>query len=496
MSEPVDRPNVLILMSDQHSPHLLGAYGNDLVRTPHLDRLAAEGMRFTNACCAAPLCVPSRMSFMTSRTPSRNRVWNNNHVLSSNVPTWAHALGAVGYETALIGRMHFVGADQRHGFEKRPIGEFMAHHPGVPCVGGPPWQKYSGATTGQSRECVEIAGKGTTAYQVMDRQVAEAACDYLKAHAADDDGRPFAAVAGFLLPHCPFIGPKDLFDYYYERIDIPPIEGNQPETVRRFRRLRGILDPPLDDERIRVARAAYFAVCEFFDGLVGRILDSLDETGLARSTLVLYVSDHGECAGEHGCWWKSNYYGSSVGVPMIARMPGVVPAGAVQPCVCNLMDVGPTLAEIAGAEMPRIDGRSLWPTLCGRHPDDWSDETFSELVDRRGADPPLPSRMVRSGPWKLWFYGDAEGLPPALFNLEDDPGEINDLGADPAFADVREGLLARVHEGWDPAEATRATVEQMRDLEVLAAWGRAVRPPCEDTLPFPPPEAEADVELL
>ena len=108
------KPNLLFIMSDQHSKFHLGCYGDPLVRTPHLDRLASEGMAFTNAYTPAPLCVPARMAFMTGRRPSANQVWTNDHILSSALPTWAHALGALGYETALIGCMHFVGADQRH----------------------------------------------------------------------------------------------------------------------------------------------------------------------------------------------------------------------------------------------------------------------------------------------------------------------------------------------------------------------------------------------
>src|SRR5690606_33017173 len=106
-------------------------------------------------------------------------------------------------------------------------------------------------------------------------------------------------------PHCPFIAPRDLFDDYYRRVDVPEVEADQPGPIRRFRDQRGILDPPLPDERVRIARAAYFALCELIDQYIGRILDTLAETGLDRTTLVIYCSDHGEMAGEHGCWWKS-----------------------------------------------------------------------------------------------------------------------------------------------------------------------------------------------
>ena len=281
-------PNILVLLSDQHSKFHLGCYGDPLVRTPNLDRLAAEGMRFDAAYCPAPLCCPSRMSFMTGRTPSRNQVWGNHHTLNSGIPTWPHALGAAGYDTALIGRMHFNGPDQRHGFFQRPLGEYSARFPGAPEEGGPRWQRFPATTSGQSRPAVEIAGRGTTTYQYFDEQVTAATCSFLQKKANAD--RPFAAVAGFVLPHCPFIAPKELFDYYYAKVDIPPVENPQPATIQRFRRLRGLLDPPLDDQRVRVARAAYFALCEYFDQLIGQVLACLDQTGLSQNTLVVYTS--------------------------------------------------------------------------------------------------------------------------------------------------------------------------------------------------------------
>ncbi len=159
-----DRPNILVLMTDQHSKHALGCYGNDLVRTPNLDRLAQEGMRFDSCYCPSPVCVPSRMSFLTARHAYRNRVWDNHQLLPSGIPTWAHTLGLAGYDTALIGRMHFQGPDQHHGFRERPIGEFSTGEPGELYKGGPSFTVYPRHTTGQCREAVEIAGRGVGSY--------------------------------------------------------------------------------------------------------------------------------------------------------------------------------------------------------------------------------------------------------------------------------------------------------------------------------------------
>ncbi len=484
-----NRPNILVIMSDQHSKHVLGCYGDPVVRTPHLNRLAAEGIRFANTYCASPVCCPSRMSFMTGRTPSHNRGWSNQQILNPAIPTWAHVLGIAGYETSLLGRMHFEGQDQYHGFENRPIGEMFAVHPG-----GFKGEKYP---SGQSRQVMELSGRGTTTYQWMDEKVTDATCDYLKNRSGKSQNRPFAAVVGFVLPHCPFIAPKDLFDYYHDRVDIPKVEADQPAMIRWYRKSRGI-DTPLDDRRVRIARAAYYALCEFTDALIGRILACLDETGLAENTLVVYCSDHGEMAGEHGCWTKNTYYEGSVGVPLIARLPDAIEPGVTCGAVCNLLDLGPTFADLAGAEtLPDWDGRSLWPTLCGNHPADWSDETCSEVVDG-STHPNIPSRMIRSGKWKLWADQEVPGQAPnvALFDLENDPQELQDLGQDPRHAKIRQQLLEKVQKSWDPDAIRRAADRKRQDYTLVREWVQAVKPDLPETLPPPPPEIEDDVEIL
>ena len=474
----MSRPNILFIMSDQHSRSHLGCYGDGLVRTPNLDRLASEGMTFTNAYTPAPLCVPARMAFMTGRRPSANQVWTNNHILSSAVPTWAQALGAAGYETALIGRMHFVGADQRHGFALRPLGEYGATYPGAPKEGGPILKSIPD-TLGQTRVCVETAGYGRTTNQDFDDHVARATCAYLEEKASKNE-QPFAGVAGFVLPHCPFFAPRDLFDYYYERVDVPQSDTQEPRAIANYKKRRGI-HQPLPAERIRVARAAYLGLCEYFDRKIGQILDTLDETGLRDNTLVIYCSDHGEMAGEHGCWWKSTYYEGSVSVPLIARLPGAVPAGARNSVLCNLLDLAPTAVEAAASTaLPAADGHSLWTELHGESDSDRPDCTFSELGNSHG-DP--PSRMMRLGQWKLYKCHD--DTPPVLYDLVKDPGELHDLGADPTHAAVRRSLLDRLYADWDPAWVARRCAEQDKDMEVLKAWGRAVRPVHPDALPVP-----------
>jgi len=484
-----DRPNILAITTDQHSKHVTGCYGCDTVRTPNIDRLAASGMRFDNAYCPAPLCVPSRMSFMTGRRPRDNRVWHNGNILHSAIPTWPHVLGADGYETSLIGRMHFMGPDQRHGFENHPIGEYFAGYPGTsPDV----WEGDLSGTSGQSRVAVERAGTGPTPYQWADERVTDRAVEYLRDRAETDRDRPFAAVVSYLLPHCPFIAPEELFEYYYDRVSVPTPDEDQPESVRRFRANRGIADPPLDEERVRVARAAYFALCERIDALIGRVIDCLDETGLADETLVVYYSDHGEMAGEHGCWWKSNFHEGSVGVPLVMRLPGRTSPDSSSEAVVNLTDLAPTFTDVAGAEFDTpVTGRSLVPILEGDRPDDWTDETYSEFVDMTGMG---PARMVRSGRWKLWDY-PAEDVPPALFDLESDPDELNDLGTDPEYADVREDLLEKLYADWDPETTAREASAEHDNYLTLAARAKAVDPDSPDRLELPERDFRSEIDL-
>ena len=203
-SAPVadSKPNFLIIVADQQSPHVLGCAGDRVVLTPHLDQLAAGGVRFTATYCGSPLCVPSRMTFLTARHCSEIAVWSNGCVLDSQTPTFPGALAAAGYETVLAGRMHFVGPDQRHGFTRRTIGD-------VGQLRGPPRERPSllgsipRATTGQSKEAAETAGPGRTSYMAYDDAVTESACQFLAEWDRQSADKPLALVVGYVLPHCP-----------------------------------------------------------------------------------------------------------------------------------------------------------------------------------------------------------------------------------------------------------------------------------------------------
>jgi len=467
-----DRPNILLIVSDQHSGQVLGCAGDEVVRTPNMDALAERGVMFDAAHCAAPLCVPSRMTMLSGRHCSEIEVWTNSCQLSSHVPTFAHALGAGGYDTVLCGRMHFVGPDQRHGFHERIIGDVGDHRwPGgaIPDLGDVPL-----STTGQCREAVEIAGPGRTSYQAYDETVAETACEFLRARGGS--GRPWLLTTGFVLPHCPFIAPKELYEYYYDRVQMPRIPDGYfeslPEPMRAWRQARGITD--LTEDEIRAARAGYYGLVELFDRMIGTMLQTLEEQGLTENTVVIYLSDHGESAGLNGLWWKSQFYDHSVRVPLIMAGPGL-PQGQRHREVVSLLDIAPTLVDLAGApEMPAASGQSLLPLIREELAAPWRDEAIAELIGiSRGY--PYPGRMVRRGPWKLIHY---EGCEPILFNLDDDPNEFEDRAADPGCRVVRDELHERARWGWRPEEARRKLLERRRDIGLIRQWREA-----RDTVP-------------
>jgi len=475
MAKENSAPNLLVIMSDQHSGRVMGCAGDALARTPNLDALAARGVRFRRAYCGNPLCVPSRMSFLAAQHCSDIEVWSNGCLLRTEIPTFLHGLGAAGYETVLCGRMHFEGADHRHGFEKHLVGDVTSQWPGTR---GPDLGHIPVSSTGQSRPAVEVAGPGRTAYQAYDRAVTDGAVEFLhrRGRAAE---RPFCLVVGYVLPHCPFICPRDLFERYYALVDVPRLSEAERAylhpAVVAWRRRRGV--EGLTDEQVRTARAAYYGLVEMCDGFVGEVIEALAAAGLAESTAVFYTSDHGDMAGRHEMWWKTNFYEDSVGVPLIASWPGRLAEGVEVRQAASLLDVGPTLLELAGAgPLPRVSGRSLAAFLRGQGaPPGWRDEVFSELHGDRG-DP--PARMICRGPWKLvHFHGYDE---PQLFNIEEDPDEIHDRARDPASASVRDELHARVREGWSGQRVVDAMALLRERTRVLKAWSQAVRPPDPD----------------
>lgn len=476
MSE--ERPNILFIMSDQHTQRIAGCYGDPVVSTPNLDRIADAGVTFDNAYTPSPLCVPARMSFLTGRYPYRQNCWTNSDVLPSDLPTFAHALGATGYSPTLVGRLHSIGVDQLRGYTRRLVGDHSTNW-----VGGVPHSLgVLNKTNDPYRVSVEKSGAGQSSYECHDDDVTEAALSLLDEIAEDrrnGETAPFMVSVGYIMPHQPYVARPEYYDRYKGRIGLPDVPladlNREHPYLKQWREFSGINDLP--DKTILRARTAYYALVEEMDAMIGRILDRLEANGLTENTLVIYTSDHGDQIGERGLWWKQTFYDESAKIPLMMSWPGVLPQGERRGQVVNLIDLAATLLDAAGAPaLPNADARTFLNVARDGN-GQWIDETFSEYcTDGMAAwtgPEPVRQRMIRLEQWKLNYY---DGFAPQLFDLGADPRETTDLADNPAYHDVREALTMRILADWDPEIISRTMAERRRDKEILRDWGRAVSP--------------------
>ena len=452
------QPNILIIMSDEHAPQFSSVYGHAIAQTPNMRRLADMGATFDAAYCNSPLCMPSRMSFMSGRYANHIGAWDNVTPLRSDVVTWAHRLRAVGYDVALSGKQHFGGSDQLHGFQQQLARDLHAerYHPIHTWDDGivpaeQPWHEVYNAGPGWSEELD------------YDELTQERALDYLRDPARQ--ARPWALNVSFLAPHFPYIAPQRYWDMYPpDEMDLPRIPPGHLATLhpmaQRIRLMFGF--PQFPDEIIRRARAAYYALISYFDDKIGELLDALQATGQLENTVIIHLSDHGDMNGEHGMWRKSNFYEASARVPLQIAWAGQIAGGQRIPQVCSLVDVVATICAVAGDVCPlELDGESLLPLLTAGDPT-WKNEAFCEYL-AHGSDRPLA--MLRRGNLKLMY---SWGERPALYDVVADPGEFQDLAGDPAYANALETLQADLLAEWDPValdRQVRMSQRQQRYIE-------------------------------
>ncbi len=473
-----NRPNILYIHSDQHSPHVTGCYGDNLVETPNLDGLAANGVVFDNAYCCSPICVPSRMSMLSGRHPFENEVWTNEHGLDSRIPTFAHAMGAAGYQPELVGRMHSVGPDQLHGYAARFVGDHGANHPGNP---GPDRGILS-VTAGPHHLSLERSGPGQSAYQVHDEDVTAVTIDRLNRLGVQKRAgilkQPFSLSVGLMLPHPPYVARQEDYDRYADSMTLPgksapPLDEQHP-FLRWWRQSTGI--EVMDESEVRRSRAAYAGLVYRTDAMIGQILNALVENGLDDNTLIIYTSDHGDMQGEHGLFWKHVFYEESVRVPLIVSWPGRIPEGQRSENVVSALDVAATMLDAMDAPaLPNSAGRSFLAHIEGLNGvPAWEDVAFSEYcTDKFGPPEGAYQRMVRREEWKYVHYHD---YPSQLFNLREDPEELIDRSDDPGCRTILEELRGEVLRDWDPGEVQRKMAQKRADEPILVEWARNTGP--------------------
>jgi len=474
-----NKPNILFILSDQHAFNLIGSYGNKIVRTPNLDKLANNGVSFDNVYTPSPICLPARMSFLTGKYPFRQNCWANSDSLASDIPTIAHSLGAVGYEPILIGRLHSIGPDQLHGFASRKVFDHSSDW-----YGG---SEYSLGVLDKAqrpfKESILNSGPGQMSYEVLDKEVTDETIKYLKNFGSknkETNKKPFFLQVGFMLPHQPYVANPQLFNYYKNKVGPPRLKrafsGNN-DWLDSWREKTGLNEIKEDDE-VR-ARAAYYALVETLDGFIGKIIKSLKKNNLYEDTLIIYTSDHGEQIGERDLWWKQTFYEESVRVPLIMSWKDQLPCNQRRKQILNLVDLTATIIEVGkGMKLPNIDGKSFLK-IAVNNLVKLKNETFSEFcmdnsLSWSDIKEPHLSRMIRSDNWKFIYY---HGYDNQLFNLKSDPDEMNNLSGLKEFSKIEHGFMKKILKEWNPTEIKQIINKKINSKKVLKAWAQSVQPP-------------------
>jgi len=469
------RPNIVLIMADQLAPQFTGAYGHPMVKTPHLDALAARGMRFDAAYCNAPLCAPSRFSFMSGQLVTRIAAYDNASEFPATIPTFAHYLRAAGYRTCLSGKMHFVGPDQLHGFEERLTTDiYPADHAWTP-----DWEMPDERIDSfyHNMDALKNAGQAATTFQIeYDEETAFFARRRLFEYAMDGVA-PFCMVTSFIHPHDPYVARPEWWDLYdHDAIPLPSSpEATDPHSQRIMKGIEADVYAPPEGE-VRNARHAYFANVSYFDSKVGEIVQALEEAGQLDNTVIVVTADHGDMLGERGLWYKMTFFEHSGRVPLIMAGPGVAKGRSAEPC--SLVDILPTFRDISGIEgapaMP-IDGRSLWPLATGKAApgSDDAGEAIGEYCAECASHPVFMIRRNEGG--KAWKYIHCDVDPPQLYELGTDPMELTNLAGDPAHADIASRFAAEVVARWNSEQIRQdviATQKQRRAIHAAMTTGR------------------------
>ncbi len=461
--------NVLFILSDQHSRRILGCYGNPVVGTPHLDALAARGTRFSNAYCPSPICVPARASLATGRYVHTLNCWDNAAPYTGvEAPSWGHRLVAQRHRVTTIGKLHYRRVEDPTGFPDQRVPMHVLD--GV----GDLWHtlREHMPLRPHSRRQVLNARVGESEYTRYDRAIAEAGARWLREEAGKHE-KPWVLMVSFAHPHFPLMVP-DQYLRLYPLDSIPlPVQWAPQEWPRHpaleFSRRQQALDEPFDEKTLRNAIAVYHGMVTFLDDLIGRVLQALADSGLSKSTRVIYTSDHGEMLGEHGLWWKSSMYEGAVSVPMIMAGPDVSEAKVVRTNV-SLVDVFPTLVDaVGGTLMPEdavLPGRSL---LRVAQEDPTPRTVFSEY---HAIFSPTGIFMVRDERYKYIHFS---GYPPQLFDMQEDPDEIRNLAGDPVHGVVRAACEQELRAIVDPEEVDRrARADQWCRIEAAGGLEKVV----------------------
>jgi choline-sulfatase len=472
--------NLLIIMSDEHNPKIMGASGHAIVQTPNIDALASEGTMFTSAYTTCPVCVPARAAFAVGKYVHQIGFWDNADAYEGSVPSWHHRLRDRGHRVVSIGKLHFRGHEgDDNGFSEELIPMNIIEGKGD-LMG---LVRRDLPERGLSWKIAKLAGPGETPYTAYDREICTRAQIWLREEAPKYRDQPWVLFVSFVCPHFPLVAPAEFYYRYpLDKMPLPKQYGERERPDHPYLRDYAssfVYDRFFDPEKLRKAMAAYYGLCTFLDDNIGKVLRVLEDTGLAQNTRVLYTSDHGDNLGARGLWGKSTMYEEVAGVPLIIKGPDI-PRGVRIGTPANHVDTYPFIMECAGEDRPEMydghPGYSLFKLASGAAPD------RNVLSEYHGMGSTTGAFMIRHGKYKYVHY---VAYPPQLFDLEADPEELRDLGSDPRYAAVLAECRARLYAICDPAEVdARAKRRQAELLEQNGGRDAVIR---RGDLGFTPP---------
>ncbi|WP_437224005.1 sulfatase [Planctomicrobium sp. SH661] len=460
--------NVLFINIEDCNAGTWGCYGNSICRTPNLDRFAESAVRFDSAYCQAVSCNPSRTSFLTGLRPGTTKVFTNqdvmDEVLPAEIPTLPEFMKGGGFTTAQIGKLFHTtdyAEDRIRTFDRiehteRPEGwngpAPVLTFPPVPNVDGRPDKPRLDPeyVTWKRKNSDRYGASGLSREEEIDYRMAATAVELLKQYSRDKTR--FFMTLSQSRPHTPLVVPEEYVRRYDpDQIPTPPAP---PESFRNLpqhyvARSQGV-NPDIHRERqptaaeTRATIAAYYACVSFIDENLGLVFDALDRTGLSENTIVIVFSDHGFHLGDHGFWSKYTMLEPTRRVPLVVRVPGAAGNGVVSHQFVELVDLFPTIAELAKLSPPgNLEGTSFVPLLADPERE-WKSAVFMSGGSRdRG-------EMVRDREYSYIEYsGEFSGT--ALFDLKNDPWETKNLADDPDHAAAQTTMAAKLHRGWKSA---------------------------------------------
>ena len=456
MSNPSRRPNILFIMSDDHASHAISAYGSRINQTPNIDRIAKEGIRFNNCFCTNSICTPSRATILTGTYNHVNNVTTLSSKLDGRLTTFPKLLQAEGYQTAIVGKWHL-----GHGGHANPTGFDY-------------WNILPGQGLYHDPEMIDMGEKKVYPGYVTDI-ITDLSLDWLKER---DPEQPFMLMTHHKAPHRPW-DPDEKLMHLYQNTDIPEPEtfhddySNRASAAKeaKMRVDRDMTDRDLkypvpegltsaEEKQWKYQRYIkdYLRCVASIDNNVGRMLDYLDQEGLAENTIVVYTSDQGFFLGDHGWYDKRFMYEESLRMPFVMRYPREIEAGSINDDMILNLDFAQTFLDCTNVDQTdEMQGRSFRPLMNGKTIEDWRTSMYYRYWMHLAHHHVYAHYGLRTHDHKLiYYYADGLGTPGSaddpkppeweLFDLKKDPHEINSVYNNPDYSEIQAQLTSELYQ--------------------------------------------------